>query len=291
MKVYIVIPAHNEGAFLEGALTAICQQTHKPTQVVVVNDHSTDNTQAIAADFSSRHLFIKAIEHRSSDLHMPGSKVVNAFNVGLSHLDTNYDLLLKLDADIILPSNYLEQIVKHFSSRPKLGICGGFAYEQDKDGHWLLNHPMDKNHIRGAFKTYSKACFIAMSGLRVAMGWDTVDELLAQYHGFELMTDPKLHVKHLRPIGAAYNKRAKLLQGKAMFTMRYGFIISCIAALKMAVKQQRPIAFIHCLAGYLKAQSEKATYIVSEKEGQFIRKLRWKNIKTKLFKPSGQERA
>ena len=283
MKVYIVIPAHNEGAFLEGALAAICQQTQKPSQVVVVNDHSTDNTQAIAANFSSKYPFIKAIEHRSSDLHMPGSKVVNAFNVGLSHLDNNYDLLLKLDADIILPSNYLEVIINHFRSRPKLGICGGFAYEQDKDGHWLLNHPMDKNHIRGAFKTYSKACFIAMSGLRAAMGWDTVDELLAQYNGFELMTDPKLHVKHLRPIGAAYNKKAKLLQGKAMFTMRYGLMISAIAALKIAVKQRKPKAFFHCIRGFIKARLKNENYLVTKQEGIFIRGLRLRNIRSKLF--------
>lgn len=284
MKVYIVIPAHNEGAFLEGALASICQQTYLPTQVIVVNDHSTDNTQTIAENFSSKYPFIRHINHQSSDLHMPGSKVVNAFNVGLSELDSNYDLLMKLDADIILPVHYLEGLVNHFSSNPKLGICGGFAYEQDKKGNWLLNHPMDKNHIRGAFKTYSKACFTAMGGLRAAMGWDTVDELLAQYHGFELCTDPELPVKHLRPIGAAYNKKAKLLQGKAMYSMRYGLLITCIAALKMAFKQQKPRAFIHCLGGFLKAQSETLSYLVSEEEGQFIRKLRWKNIGAKLFK-------
>lgn len=69
-----------------------------------------------------------------------------------------------------------------------------------------------------------------------------------------------------------------------MYSMRYGFLITCIAALKMAFKQQKPWAFIHCLGGYLKAQSEPLSYLVSEEEGQFIRKLRWKNIGAKLLK-------
>ncbi len=77
---------------------------------------------------------------------------------------------------------------------------------------------MDKDHVRGAFKAYSKACFKAIGGLKCAMGWDTVDELLAQYHGFKIHTDDTLKVKHLRPTGKAYNKKAKGLQGKAMYT-------------------------------------------------------------------------
>ncbi len=54
------------------------------------------------------------------------------------------------------------------------------------------------------------------------MGWDTIDELLAQFHGFEIFTDDTLHVKHLRPTGNAYDPKARLLQGKAMYTMRKG---------------------------------------------------------------------
>ena len=283
MKVCIVIPAHNEGQFLTGCLESICLQTLAPKRVIVVNDHSSDNTYEIAQGFAEKHSFIRAINHRSSSLHMPGSKVVKAFNYGLEQLDQAYDILLKLDADILLPENYLECICTHFKDNPKLGICGGFAYEQDREGQWILNHPMDKTHIRGAFKAYSEACFTAMGGLRVAMGWDTVDELLAQYHGFELKTEEHLAVKHLRPIGAAYNKKAKLLQGKAMYGMRYGVLITLIAALKMAVKQKRFNAFFHHMGGFFEAKKENAPFIVNHEEGVFIRRLRWKNMRSKIL--------
>ena len=142
---------------------------------------------------------------------------------------------------------------------------------------------MDKTHVRGAFKAYSKPCFRAIGGLKQAMGWDTVDELLAQYHGFEIYTDPHLKVKHLRPTGHSYNKRARLLQGKAMYGMRYGFWITLIASSKMALKQRKRAAFIDNLYGYFRAKKDKESFLVSKEEGEYIRRLRWRNIKNKLF--------
>lgn len=284
MKYYIIIPAHNEGQFLTDALQSVAIQTLPPKRVVVVNDNSSDNTEQIIDSFTAKHSYISKINAKSSTVHLPGSKVVNAFNKGLEQLDEDYDFIVKLDADIILPDFYFEKVAKIFSDDAKIGIAGGFAYEQDKNGDWKLNHPMDKDHVRGAFKAYSKRCFKAIGGLKTAMGWDTVDELLAQYNGFNIYTDSDLHVKHLRPLGNAYNKKAKLLQGKAMFTMRYGFLITLIASIKMALKQKKPRAFLDNLQGYLLARKEKTDFIVSLAEGKFIRQLRWRKIKAKLFR-------
>ncbi len=283
MKYYIIIPAHNEEAFLELTLQSVLNQTLLPQKVIVVNDNSTDMTESILDEFERVNPLVCKVSITSSALHMPGSKVVNAFNHGLSLLDSGYDILVKLDADIILPEDYFEKIAHIFKTYEKVGIAGGFAYEQEPDGEWKLNHPMDNDHVRGAFKAYSKICFEAIGGLKQAMGWDTMDELLARYHGFDIVTDPSLKVRHLRPIGQAYNKKAKLLQGKAMYTMRYGFWITFIASLKMALKQQKPAAFLHNLKGYLNARRENTAFQVSQDEGLFIRRLRWKNIKSRLF--------
>jgi glycosyltransferase involved in cell wall biosynthesis len=283
VKYYIIIPAHNEGPFLKDALQAVVKQTMPPKQVIVVNDNSSDNTEHIIDGFSAKHDFISKVNTKSSTVHLPGSKVINAFNQGLVQLDDDYDFIVKLDADIILPDFYFEKIAKIFARDAKIGIAGGFAYELDKNGEWKLNHPMDKDHVRGAFKAYSKRCFRAIGGLRTAMGWDTVDELLAQYNGFNIYTDSSLQAKHLRPLGNAYSKKAKLLQGKAMFTMRYGFLITLIASIKMALKQKKPRAFIDNLQGYYLARKEKTDFLVSPLEGKFIRQLRWRKIKAKLF--------
>jgi hypothetical protein len=38
-----------------------------------------------------------------------------------------------------------------------------------KNGEWILENLTDKDHIRGAFKAYQKACFKQMGGLKAAM--------------------------------------------------------------------------------------------------------------------------
>lgn len=283
MKYYIIIPAHNEEAFLADTLNSVLRQTVLPKKVVVVNDNSADGTEAIIDTFLALSPIFEKLNITSSPEHMPGSKVINAFNKGLALFDDQYDVLVKLDADLVLPDHYLEKITYIFKGHPNAGIAGGFIYEKDAKEQWKLNHPMDKNHVRGAFKAYSKACFKAIGGLRSAMGWDTVDELVARFHEYEIFTDETLKVKHLRPTGKAYDQKAKLLQGRAMYGMRYGIWITTIASAKMALKQHRPKAFFDNMHGYLEAKKEEAPFLVTEEEGLFIRKLRWRNIGRKLF--------
>lgn len=283
MNYYVVVTAHNEEGFLADTLNSILRQSFQPKKVVVVNDNSTDGTAEVIDVFVGLSpIFIKLNTFSSAE-HLPGSKVINAFYKGLNLLDEGYDFLVKLDADVILPDNYFEKIAYIFKGQPKVGIAGGFVYEKDAKGNWQLNHPMDKNHVRGAFKAYSKGCFKAIGGLRNAMGWDTLDELLAAYHDYEVYTDDNLKVKHLRPTGNAYGENAKLLQGQAMYAMRYGFWITVIASLKMVLKQRNLKVFADNIYGYLKAQKKSVDFLVTQEEGQFIRKLRWRNIRRKLL--------
>ena len=282
MNYYVIIPAHNEEAFITLTLNSLRNQTLKPKKIVVVNDNSTDATERIVDEFISTTPTLSKINTKSSTAHMPGSKVINAFTKGLSALDDDFDFIVKLDADLILPDNYFERIAYIFKGRLDVGIAGGFIYEQDASGAWILNHTMDKDHVRGAFKAYSKSCFKAIGGLKAKMGWDTIDELLAQYHGYVIATDQTLKVKHLRPTGKAYNAKARYLQGRAMYMMRYGFVITTIASLKMALKQRKQTVFFDNMYGYLEAKKEKISFMVSANEGKFIRKLRWKKINSKL---------
>lgn len=283
MDYYVIIPAHNEESYLGLTLNSLLQQSLVPKKIIVVNDNSNDSTERIIDKFTAKHDLISKLNTQSSGEHMPGGKVINAFKKGLALIDQEYDFIVKLDADIILPINYFEKIAFVFKGRPQIGIAGGFAFEQDEQRVWKLDHPMNKDHVRGAFKAYSKKCYTAIGGLKSAMGWDTVDELLAQFHGYEIYTDETLEVKHLRPTGKAYNAKARHLQGQAMFSMRYGFWITLIASLKMALKQQKRAVFIDNMYGYFKAKKDIQPFIVNYQEGVFIRKLRWKNIKRKLI--------
>ncbi len=282
MKTYIVIPAHNEEQFIAKTIKSLVSQSVLPQKIVIVNDNSTDATVEIVNKFISQYDFISLVDTSSSEEHMPGSKVINAFYQGYKTLDTDYDIICKFDADLIFPSNYLEQIIKLFKEDSNIGMAGGFCYIQ-KNQEWKLENLTNKDHIRGALKAYQKACFEDINGLRPAMGWDTIDELLAQFHNWKIKTDTSLHVKHLKPTGNTYDLKSKYKQGEAFYRMRYGFWITLIASIKLAILKRQPKLVKDYLAGYFKAKNKKQSFLVSSIEGKFIRNLRWKKMKKKLI--------
>lgn len=282
MNYYIVIPAHNEEKFIGLTLQSIISQIVLPKKVVVVNDNSTDKTAEIVLAFAKENPFITFVNTTSEAIHLPGSKVIQAFHKGFETLDEQYDIIVKLDADLILPDNYFEKIINHFEKDATIGMVGGFAYIE-KNGEWKLENLTDKNHIRGAFKAYRKECFLQIGKLKPAMGWDTVDELLAKFYNWKVVTDESLIVKHLKPTGANYNKTARYKQGEAFYTLGYGLLITAIASAKLAMLKKKPLLFIDYILGFIKAKFTKTTLIVSKEQADFIRKYRWKKIKEKLF--------
>ena len=282
MKYYIVIPTYNEEQFIGLTLQSLADQTVLPTKVIVVNDNSTDSTPEIVLAFAEKNPWISLVTKTSSAIHLPGSKVIQAFQKGLESIDEDYDLIVKVDADLIFPSNYFESIIQHFESDATIGMVGGFCYIE-KNGEWILENLTDKDHIRGALKAYRKATFKQIGGLRAQMGWDTVDELLCKFHNWKVVTDESLHVKHLKPTGANYNKTARYKQGEAFYTLGYGFIITAIASLKLALRKGKPFLFIDYLIGFWKAKLSKKPMLVTDKQAQFIRKYRLQKMKNKLF--------
>lgn len=281
MRFYIIIPAHNEESSIGLTIDSLANQTLLPKKLVIVNDNSTDKTEGIIKAFTEKYSWISLINSKSSNQHLPGSKIINAFYKGYESLDDDFDIICKFDADLIFPNNYLEELSNHFNENKRLGMAAGFCYIE-KNGNWVLENLTRKDHIRGALKAYRKGCFLEIGKLKQSMGWDTVDELLAKYYGWDILTDESLQVKHLKPTGIGYNKASKYLQGEAMYKMRYGFIITFISALKLAFKKRSFSLFKDYMAGYFKAKKDKIEFLVSEEEGKFIRKLRWKGMLNKF---------
>ena len=282
MRFAIIIPAHNEAAFLPAMLQSLFNQSLPASEIVVVDDHSSDSTPAIVEQFMDQFPHLKLVRTTSAPTHAPGSKIVEAFYQGYEQLQHDFDVVCKYDADLIFPPDYLETLAEHFQQEPKRGMVGGFCYIEKNNG-WVLESLTSKDHIRGALKAYRKACFEDIGGLKPSMGWDTADELLAQYYGWEVFTDEALKVKHLRPTGATYSKEAQLRQGEAFYKLRYDFSLTLLASAKLALNKKKPGFVIKYLQGYFRAKRQGLPYLVGEKEGAFIRRLRYRKIKQKFF--------
>lgn len=283
MTYSVVIPAYNEEKFIALTLDSLAAQTVLPREVIVVNDNSTDATSKIASGFAQNHHWLKVLDVQSDAIHLPGSKVIRAFQKGFDVLENDFDIIVKLDADLILPEDYFEKILSVFASDKSIGMVGGFAYIE-KNGSWILENLTDKDHIRGAFKAYRKECFQQIGGLKPAMGWDTADELLSKFYNWKIVTLPELKVKHLKPTGANYDKTARYKQGEAFYTLGYGFWITAIASVKLAMRKKKPLLALDYIEGFRKAKASGKTMLVTEEQEKFVRKYRWEKMKDKLFK-------
>jgi hypothetical protein len=127
--ISIVIPAYNAEATLGETLDSALAQTHRRTEIVVVDDGSTDRTAAIANAYAARDQRVRAIS-------VPKGGVATARNIGIAATSGPY--VAPLDADDLWHPTTLE---KQLASLEAAGERAGFAYaffrKIDMKGHVL----------------------------------------------------------------------------------------------------------------------------------------------------------
>ena len=101
IAISIIIPTLNEENYLPRLLDALKKQTFKNYEIIVADAGSTDSTKKIARRFGCR--IVKG--------GLPGK----GRNKGAE--TAKADLLLFLDADIILPRGFLKKTLKEFKER------------------------------------------------------------------------------------------------------------------------------------------------------------------------------
>ena len=198
MNVLIVTPACNEEKNLPDLIDSMLNQSFLPLEWVIVDDGSLDNTSNVIKNTSLKYPWVTYLRKEKKGIRSPGKSVMETFYFGFENKKSqNYDIIIKLDADLILPTNYLELIVFEFSKNQKLGMCGGVCVVES-NGKYILEKQANLDHIRGAIKAYKRECFEDIGGLLKKMGWDTVDEHHARFRGWSVLVKSELKVIHQR---------------------------------------------------------------------------------------------
>ncbi len=283
LKFVIIIPAYNEAEFMGKCLDSLLNQSLKPEKIIVVDDGSTDQTPKIIQQYANDYEIIQAISSKNKTEHQPGAKVIQAFKKGLNLIELeDYNIICKFDADLEFPKNYLEKINHHFLSNPKTGLCGGVCSVL-KNKVWQIESLNNADHVRGALKAYRVEAFKSISGLSSQMGWDTADEFKLRFKHWQVKVDQSLLVKHYKPTATSYQDDYFKKQGEVFYALRYGLILTFIAALKIASTGNNLLKFTKVLEAYIKASKRKVEYLLSKEEGIFIRQYRWRRIIEKLI--------
>jgi len=201
-KYVIITPARDEEAFLDRTIRSVAGQTILPLQWIIVNDGSIDCTGEIIDRYASEYSWITAAHRPNRGYRQAGGGVVATFYDGYAQLhNSEWDFLVKLDADLSFSPDYFEKCFAEFAKDPHLGIGGGGIYHEEAGELKLEKNP--RFHVRGATKIYKKECWEALGGLLRAPGWDTVDELKANMLGWTSRTFVDLRLSHYRFTGSA----------------------------------------------------------------------------------------
>ena len=123
VKVTVIIDNYNYGRFLGAAIESALAQTWRDTEVIVVDDGSTDDSAEVMARYGDR---IKTLRKENGGQ-------ASAFNLGFEH--SSGDLIILLDADDLLYPTRAERAIARY--RPGIAKIQCRLNTIDRDGRDL----------------------------------------------------------------------------------------------------------------------------------------------------------
>ncbi len=173
----VVVPVYNGMPFVERTLKSIVAQTLKPTNIIIVNDGSTDDTFNFLKKFQ--------VEHANFSIHIidkPNGGHSTATNAGIQVSKSEFVALVDAD-DLWHPSKLEKQLQIFFQSpfKENLGVvyCNFDSIDENDQPLPHYNTIKLDPEFRGRVfeKLITKGCFIAGSNSAVMIRRSIFDEL------------------------------------------------------------------------------------------------------------------
>lgn len=119
----VVMPNYNYGRFIAEAIRSVAHQTHAPIELIIVDDASTDDSVAVAADALAQvtNLFDKKLIALEQNVGKLG-----ALNRSLPHVRGEYFMIL--DSDDLLTPEYASRTIAELDLARETDKSIGFIY-------------------------------------------------------------------------------------------------------------------------------------------------------------------
>lgn len=155
--VSTIIPVHNRPALLGEAVASVLAQTHRPIEILIVNDGSVDDTGAVAEQLARESRDpIRVIHQRNGG---PGA----ARQRGLEASQGRFIQFLDSD-DLLLPGKFAAQ-VEALERAPDCQICYGPSFEE--------NHAVQPVQRQGPMRRTGESLPHLFPALLVERWWTT----------------------------------------------------------------------------------------------------------------------
>jgi cellulose synthase/poly-beta-1,6-N-acetylglucosamine synthase-like glycosyltransferase len=193
-KVTVIIPARNEAENIANCITDILQQTYPKylLQIIVVNDHSTDNTAQIVQNLAKENSNILLANLTDNPLTKAYKKL--AIEKGVQQ--ATGELIICTDADCMHKPKWVEVFVQYYLSTNAQFIAAPVVYQsqfsllsvfQTLDFMMLQGitasavHKKVHSMCNGANLAYTKAAYTAVNGFEDIDKLPTGDDMLLMY--------------------------------------------------------------------------------------------------------------
>lgn len=176
-SISVVIPVLNREKTLPATLKSIAEQTVQPTETILVDNGSTDNSWHIMGEWA------KGMDNVTL-LIAPQKGACAARNAGLKRVTTEFVEFFDSD-DIMLP-NHIEDFAEAISQNPSADIFGRDIYLQEETGrkrrlYFSAENPMFNHIFRSSLST--GRIVVRTDLVRRVGGWD---ESLDGWDDYEL---------------------------------------------------------------------------------------------------------
>jgi poly-beta-1,6-N-acetyl-D-glucosamine synthase len=223
LRILCIVPFLNEAPYLPRFLQSLAEQRRCVDLFVLVDDGSSDDSAALAHEFAAAHENVMVLQRPPrppSRDRLAEVGELRAFQWALGEVDSSWDLVAKLDADLQLTPDFFGALESAFLEDSRLGVAGAYLSTIDSDTGAIVRERCEPQHVRGASKFYRRACFEQIAPVPACLGWDTIDEIAARACGWQTQSiscasgDPI----HLRPLGSVDGRlRAQYRWGMCAF--------------------------------------------------------------------------
>lgn len=195
-RVSVVIPAYNEARVIARCLGSLLDQTHRPQEIIVVDDGSTDGTRAIVCGFGGVILLEQSHEGSGAARNRGANAATG-------------EVLCFLDADMRFARDFLACLVAPIAAGKAIGTFHAVEYVANPQERWarLWNRnqrlpvtrklPDDYPNRQAVFRAIRRDAFLAAGGFR-AGGYDD-DLSLAERLGTLAVAAPGAICYHTNP--------------------------------------------------------------------------------------------
>jgi glycosyltransferase involved in cell wall biosynthesis len=225
--VSMIVLSYNQSRFVSETLESVKAQTYKTTELIIIDDCSTDDSGATIEHWLREHgmqcVFIR---------HQTNQGICKSFNDALRAANGKYISAVASD-DVWLPEKIARQVAIMEAETDQVGVLYSDAFQIDESGNLLaemfiaahrklsempqgqiLNTLLEGNFIPGMTTLIRRSCYDKVGLYDEHLPWEDWDMWLriARHYSFLYLPTPSAKYRHHEK-SLSHSNRAIMLKG------------------------------------------------------------------------------